>query len=320
MNQAKRFNGNMNPAHNGPMLELRHLRTLLAIADAGRMSAAAERVHLTQSALSHQVKLLESRYGALFERSRTGLRFTAAGARLLEVAQRVVREVADAERDIARLGDTGAGELRIALECHTCFDWLMPVMNAFRARWPEVELDLVAGFHSEPLALLGQGKADMVIGSKPAGHRSLAATPLFRFEILAVLPADHPLRSRAFLKASDFAGETLVTYPVPEERIDLIREVLKPGRIPFKRRTAELTVALLQLVASGRGIGALPSWGLQNYVEHGFVCAKRIGRGGLHADLFAIGAKPFMARPFAQEFVSLIREQCAATLSDIRLL
>ena len=222
------------------MIELRHLRSLAAIADTGKLVDAASQVHLTQSALSHQMRALEEHYGtALFQRTGAGLRFTPSGQRLLQLARETLVAVADAERDLLRLkGDTG-GDLRIALECHTCFDWLMPVMDAFRERWPEVEVDLLAGFHSDPLALLQSGKAELVIGSQKPRGRDYVALPLFRFEILAVLPVEHRLRGKRRIEATDLKGETLITYPVPEERIDLIRQVLKPAGIKLTRRTAE---------------------------------------------------------------------------------
>lgn len=302
------------------VLELRHMRTLVAVEETGKLSTAAGRVHLTQSALSHQIRALEESYGPIFERARGGVTFNAAGLRLLKLARQILDQVADAERDLARMQDAGAGEMRIALECHTCFDWLMPVMDRFRKLWPEVELDLVAGFHSNPLDLLRSGKADLVIGSPPAHRKGVIAAPLFRYEILAVLPVDHPLRARSHLTARDFSGETLVTYPVPEARIDLIREVLHPAGVAFKRRTAQLTVAILQLVASKRGIAALPSWGLKNYLEHDYVIARRIGKQGLHSDLYAIGGESLMQRSFAREFVAIIRERCAVELDGITVL
>ena len=303
------------------MIELRHLRSLIAIAESGKLAAAAERVYLTQSALSHQVKLLEKHYGiSLFERTSTGLRFTPGGTRLLQLAHQAVALVADAERDLLRLKEDHSGELRIVLECHTCFDWLMPVLDEFRQAWPEVEVDLVAGFHSTPLTLLEKGKADLVIGSKLPTSRAVSSQALFRFEILGVLPVDHALRSRRTLEAGDFANQTLITYPVPEDRIDMIRDVLKPAKVPFKRRTAELTIAILQLVASKRGLAALPNWGLKNYIEQDYIIAKRIGRSGLWSDLYATGAKGLMKRPFAQDLLRIVREQCAANLDGIKLL
>lgn len=303
------------------MIELRHLRSLAAIADTGKLVHAASQVHLTQSALSHQMRALEEHYGAaLFQRTGAGLRFTPAGQRLLQLARETLVAVADAERDLLRLkGDTG-GDLRIALECHTCFDWLMPVMDAFRGRWPEVEVDLLAGFHSDPLALLQSGKAELVIGSQKPRGRDYVALPLFRFEILAVLPVEHRLRSKRRIEAADLKGETLITYPVPEERIDLIRQVLKPAGIKLTRRTAELTVAILQLVASRRGIAALPNWGVRNYVDLDYVIARRIGAKGLWSDLHAVVPRALAGRPYVTEFVDIIRSKCAAGLDGIELL
>ena len=294
------------------MLEIRHLRSLVAIADAGKLATAAERVHLSQSALSHQIRALEDHHGlALFERTRQGLQFTPAGERLLTLARSVLAEVSAAERDLQRMKGETTGELRIALECHTCFDWLMPVMHAFRQRWPEVEVDLVAGFHAEPLALLKEGRADLVIGSAPKSARAWQVSPLFRFEMMAVVANDHPLRHKRFVTARDLADETLITYPVPDARIDLVREVLGPAKVNPARRTAELTVAIVQLVASRRGVAALPSWGLQSYLEHDYVQAVRIGPKGLWSELHAICPKAQASRPYMQDMAQIIRQQCA---------
>jgi LysR family transcriptional regulator for metE and metH len=303
------------------MIEVRHLRSLAAIAESRRIGAAAERVHLTQSALSHQLRALENHYGVrLFERTRDGMRLTRAGQRLVELARDVLRSIGEAEREIVRLKDDTRGELRIALECHTCFDWLMPVMDEFRRRWPEVEIDLVAGFHPDPLALLAAGKADLVIGSRPPGRSAYHVAPLFRFEIVVVTSTSHRLSGRRRVDAADLQGETLITYPVPEKRIDVIREVLEPAGVQLKRRTAELTIAILQLVASRRGIAALPSWGVKSYVEHDYVSAGRIGAKGLWSELYAITAKAYARRPYVGDFVTIIRETCAAELEGIALI
>lgn len=309
------------------MIDIRHLRSLAAIAESGKITTAAKRVHITQSALSHQIKALETHYGQpLFERGRGGLTFTAAGDRFLGLAREVLGLISAAERDVARLKTDMRGQLRIALECHTCFDWLMPVMDEFRRRWPEVEVDLVAGFHEHPLLLIGEQKADMVIGSKPSPSDDarelgkLSTSPLFEFEILALIANEHPLRLKKSVTANDFIGETLITYPVPEARIDFIREVLTPAGVTLERRTAELTVAILQLVASRRGIAALPSWGVKNYIEHDYVLGKRIGKKGLWSQLYAITLKPLADVTYVQDFVSIIRDVCTAQLDGIVLL
>ncbi len=303
------------------MIEIRHLKSLIAIAETGKLAHAAERVYLTQSALSHQIRVLEEHYAiTLFQRTSQGLRFTPAGERLLAAAREILTALDKAERDLIRLNSEQSGELRIVLECHTCFDWLTPVMDNFRRAWPEVEIDLVAGFHSDPWHLLHEGKADLVIGGLSSKVRGLKHLPLFSFEILAVLHPEHHLRKKSRLSAQDFADETLITYPVPEDRIDLIRHVLKPENIAPERRTAELTIAIMQLVASRRGIAALPSWGIQSYLEHEYVIARPIGKKGLWSELHATGTEDVMKRAYAQDLVRIIRSTCAENLRGIKLL
>ncbi|MEZ0389965.1 MAG: LysR family transcriptional regulator, partial [Verrucomicrobium sp.] len=241
-------------------LELRHLRTLAAIAETHSISKAAARLHLTQPALSHQIRAMEELYGLpLFERKTVPLRLTPGGQRLLALARAVEQQVAEADRDLARIADGRVGQLRIAVECHSCFDWLMPSMDAFREHWPEVEMDLVSGFHADPIGLLGEDRADLVIVSHAHKRPAIQFHPLFRYEVFALLAKEHPYVAKAYLTPKDFASETLVTYPIPDDRIDVMREVLIPARIdPARRRTTELTVAILQLVASRRGIAAMP--------------------------------------------------------------
>jgi LysR family transcriptional regulator for metE and metH len=300
------------------MIELRHLRSLIALAESGSVSRAAERVHLTQSALSHQLRALEAHYGvAMVKRHGQSVKLTAPGERLVSLGRAVAAEIQAAERDLARLSAGRTGTLRIALECHTCFDWLMPIMDEFRKHWRDVDLDLVSGFHADPLGLLRAGKADLVIGAKGQPRRGIVQHPLFRFEILAVLPVDHPLKAKRYLTARDFAREVLITYPVPEARIDLIRQVLKPAGVKPKRRTAELTIAILQLVASRRGLAALPSWGIKTYVDYDYVAAKRLGAQGLWSDLYAATTAETAALPYLRDFLETARRTCFARLDGI---
>lgn len=307
---------------NQSVLEIRHLRTLVALRDSGSLVRAAQLLNLTQSALSHQIKLLEDRHGTpLFERKSVPPQFSAVGERLLALADLVLPQVEAAERDVARLVLGQGGQLRIAVECHTCFDWLMPAMDAFRTRWPEVELDIVSGFHADPVGLLHQGRADLAIVSEvDADEAGVDYHPLFSFEIRALLANMHPLVAKPYLAAQDFADQTVITYPVPDEMLDLIRQVLEPAGVRPPRRTTELTVAMLQLVASGRGVAALPLWAVQGYLDRGYVTARPVGEKGLMGELHAACLPLVSAKPYLQDFVSVIRETSFVTLKGVTLL
>lgn len=300
------------------ILELRHLQTLRAIAEAGNLSKAAQRLFLSQSALSHQIKLLEEHYETeLFERKSQPLRWSPAGQRLVSLAYEMDGSLRDAERDIAAMKGGASGELRIAVECHSCFDWLMPSMDAFRERWPEIEQDLVSGFHADPLALLDENQADLVLVSSQKKRGGLVFHPLFRYEMPALLSQNHPLLSRKYLQASDFAEQTLITYPVPDERLDLVREVLKPAGVDPVRRTAQLTVAILQLVASRRGIAALPRWAVQNYLHSGYVAARPITSGGLRCDLYAVTRPSNAELAYMRDFIQTMKDVSFKSLEGI---
>jgi LysR family transcriptional regulator, regulator for metE and metH len=303
-------------------LELRHLETLLALSECGSLSKAAARLFLTQSALSHQLKALESHYGAaLVEKNIRPLRFTAIGQRLLALAQEVLPKVAAAGRDVARLAEGHSGPLRVAVQCHNCFDWLMPAMDAYRELWPEVELDIVSGFVMNPLPLIERGEAELAVMHDPQEeHPNIVFSPLFRYESVALMSPKHRLAAKSWMEAADFADETLITYPVPDELLDVMKHCLMPAKINPKRRTAELTVAILQLVASGRGIAALPSWTVGNYIERGYVVSRPIGQHGLRCELYAATTTAAAEAAYIREFIALTRVQSLTELAGVSAL
>ena len=302
------------------MIELRHLKAVTALAETGSVTRAAARLHLTQSALSHQIAALEAYLELpIFAREQRPLRLAPAGAQLLALAQRLLPEVEEVRRQLAHLKSAAAPrELRIAVECHTCYDWLMPAMDAYRELHPEVEQDLVPGFHTEPLKLLAAARAEIVIVSEAKRQAGVAYFPLFTYEMVALVARTHPLVGKRYLSARDFSGETLLTYPVPDRMLDLVRHVLKPAGVNPPRRTAELTVAILQLVASRRGIAALPRWAVQPYLERGYVAALPIGPKGLRGRLYA--AVRANEQKIHAEFATLLAEMALSTLASVAVI
>ncbi|AIL32309.1 LysR family transcriptional regulator [Basilea psittacipulmonis] len=299
-------------------IDLRHLRTLLAIEETGSLSLAAERVCVTQSALSHQIKGLEDLYSLpLLERKTQPVRFTPAGTRLLKLAHRILPQVIEAELDVARLKEGEAGELRIAIECHTCFDWLMPAMDLFRQSWPLVELDIVSGFHTDPVGLLLSHRADWAVVSEVEPTPGINFQPLFSYEMVGICAKDHPLASKEIWEANDFKNETLITYPVSDDMLDVVRKVLEPANINPARRTSELTIAIVQLVASKRGIATLPYWAVLPYLQRGYVIAKKITPQGLTSELYAATRENMTDMAYIQDFFHTVQTQSFATLPGL---
>ncbi|SDL25568.1 transcriptional regulator, LysR family [Modicisalibacter muralis] len=302
------------------MLELRHLRTLIALRDAGSLVEAAERVHLTQSALSHQIKDLEERLdGPLFVRKSRPVEFTRVGERLLALAEHILPQVRMAERDLARLTGDEQGRLHMAIECHSCFQWLMPTIDHFRDHWQEVEVDIPSGHNFDPLPALAREQLDLVITADPQPLAGIHYEPLFRYEGLLAVAKQHQLAGNAFVTPRELADETLIAYPVEHTRLDVFTQFLDPaGVAPREIRTAELTIMMMQLVASGRGVCALPNWALTEYLERDYVRALPLGEDGVWSTLFAAIREEQRELPWMEDFLRTARETSFAVLDGIK--
>lgn len=300
-------------------IEIKHLRTLSALRDCGTLVDAAQQVHLTQSALSHQLKELEDRLGqSVLVRKSKPMKFTKSGERLLQLADTVLPSVEQAEQDILHLAEGKQGRLHIAIECHSCFDWLMPTLDEYREDWPDVEIDLISGFNFEPLPALTRAELDLVITSDPQNLPGITYIPLFQYESLLCLSKGHRLAKKPFVEPKDLITETLITYPVESSRLDIFKYFLHPANIsPAKVRTAELTIMIIQLVASGRGVCALPNWGVSEYLEKGYVVARSLGDDGVWANLYAAVREEQATAPYIEEFIHIARTCSQKTLKGI---
>ena len=300
-------------------VELRHLRTLLALRDAGSLVEAADRLFLTQSALSHQLKDLETRLGcALFVRKSRPVRFTSVGARLVKLADEILPQFDGAMNDVTRIVGGDSGRLYMAIECHSCFDWLLPAINVYRETWPDVELDVSSGFHFEPLPALVRGDLDLVITADPIRSLELTYLPLFGYEAVLAVASDHPLAEASWINPHDLTPETLITYPVDRSRMDIFSSFLEPAGVePNAIRTAELTAMMIQLVASGRGVVCLPNWALHEHVEKNYVVAKTLGEEGVWPNLYAAVRPDDISAAFIASFVEIAKTTCFTTLVGI---
>ncbi|MGB8812781.1 MAG: LysR substrate-binding domain-containing protein, partial [Paracoccaceae bacterium] len=241
-------------------LEFRHLRTIRAIHQAGGLARAADILNMTQSALSHQVKGLEDQAGIeLFVRRSKPLKLSAAGQRMLRLAERILPEIDALEDEFRALKSGKTGRLHIAMECHACFDWLFPVLAQFRHAWPDVDVDIRAGLAFEALPALMREEVDLVITSDPIKLDGVVFNPLFDYHPMFVASSANPLAAKAVIEAGDFRDQMLITYPVARDKLDIFTELLGPAKVePRGMRQVELTAVILMLVGSNRGVSVLP--------------------------------------------------------------
>ncbi len=302
------------------MLDIRQLKTLAAIKETGSLAEAAERLHLTQSALSHQLKDLENLLDLpLLIRKTRPPRFTKAGERLLALADQVLPLLRETERDLAKLRGGQAGRLILAIECHSCFEWLMPTLNHYRDNWPDVEIDFHSGFQGDAQDRLLSRELDLVVTSNPNHHPALSFMPLFSYESVLVVAKQHPLASKSYVVPQDLAHETLISYPVDSERLDIFQHFLNPAQIqPARIRTSELTLMMMQLVASGRGVCALPNWVAAEYLARDWVKSVSLGDKGVWCTLYAAMRQEDSSLAFIEDFVQSAKQNCLASLTGVR--
>lgn len=302
------------------MLEIRHLETLTAIREAGSLQEAAERLHVTQSALSHQLRDLEVRLKTpLLNRRTRPARLTTAGLRVLALADEVLPRIRSTERELQRLAAGRTGRLHLAIECHSCFQWLMPALDAFRHDWPDVALDLSAAFSFAPLPALVRGDLDVVITSDPQELEAVEYLPLFRYELVLAVAAANPLAQYKYIEPRQLADQVLITYPVEKQRLDVFTAFLDPADVePAAIRKAELTPIIAQLVASQRGVAALPNWALTEYLNQGWLRICHLGEQGVWRTLYAAVRTEDTDTHYLQAFTAKAREVCFKTLSGIK--
>ncbi len=274
------------------MIELRHLKTLTAIREHGSLVAAAGDLCLTPSALSHQLRELDQWFGVeVVNRKTRPVSFSNVGQRLLKLADEILPQVQIAQSDISRIVHGQTGRIVFSSECHSCFDWLMPLLNQYRIQYPDVDLDFASGFEANPHELLQTGEFDLLITADPIALKGIEYFPIFEYESRLVLSNTHPLVRVKDITVQELAEETLVTYPVDKHRLDIMSRLFIPANIqPKSIRTTDLTQMLIQLVASGRGIAALPDWVVNEYEQKGWVTSRRldcVAAEGLRRTLYA---------------------------------
>lgn len=268
---------------------------------------AGDRLHLTQSALSHQLRDIESRLGApLFLRVGKRLVLTPAGERLLASARDVLHRLDHAEAEIRQMGADRAGILRITTECYTCYHWLPTLLKHDRRRFPRVEVRIDVSATHHPIEMLLTGKIDLGIVSTPVSDRRLVSRAVFKDEVVLLLAAGHRLARQPHVKHADLRDETLFVYP-PKEESSVLQDVLLPASVtPARIEEVQLTEAMTELVKAGLGVAALARWAVQPLLDAGSLVARPLTVRGLHREWRAVTPKDLARTDFVQEFIDLL--------------
>lgn len=270
------------------MIERIHLAILRQIDRKGTLTGAADALCLTQPALSHAMKKLEQQFNtALWIKEGRALRLTQAGQYMLKLAERLLPQFEHAEEMIKQYAKGRRGLLRIGMECHPCYRWLLRIVSPFLRRWPDVDIDLKQGFQFGGISALSGYEIDVLITPDPIQDKCLLFIPVFDYELMLAVPSGDPLSMNEYVRPEHLADRMLITYPVSIERLDVFTGFLLPANCrPVRHKIVENTEIMLQMVSTGRGVTALPDWLLKEYSEELSISSVRIGAKGIHKKIF----------------------------------
>ena len=292
------------------MLERIHLAVVQQVEQQGSLTAAADVLHVTQLALSHSMKKLEQQLGtAIWLREGRSLRLTQAGQYLLAVANRVLPQLDLAEQRLRQFAQGERGTLRIGMECHPCYQWLLKVVSPYLAAWPDVDVDVKQKFQFGGIGALLGYEIDVLVTPDPLHKPGLRFEPVFDYEQVLVVARGHALAQAPYAKPGQLAQEVLITYPVATDRLDIYTQFLLPAGItPRRHKTIETTDIMLQMVASGRGVAALPRWLVQEYATRMDVVPVRLGPKGIAKQIHLGMREADLAIDYVQDFISQARK------------
>lgn len=291
------------------MLERIHLAIVQEVEKQGSLTAAADVLCVTQSALSHSMKKLEGQLGTdIWLREGRSLRLTQAGQYLLAVANRVLPQLDLAETRLQQYAQGERGALRIGMECHPCYQWLLKIVSPYLAAWPDVDVDVKQKFQFGGIGALFGYEIDLLVTPDPLDKPGIVFQPVFDYEQVLAVPRHHPLAERAYLQPKDLTTEVLITYPVATERLDIFNQFLLPKHItPRRHKTIETTDIMMQMVASGRGVTALPRWLVEEYASKMDVVPVRLGAKGISKHIYLGAREADLQTDYVQAFITLAR-------------
>lgn len=292
------------------MLEVRHLRLVRAIAEEGGPTRAAARLHLTQSAVSHQLAELEGRLGvALFTRVRRQLKLTPAGTRLVEIARTMLADLSRVERELYQASTRKREVLRIAVECFTSYHWLPNIVATLAVEEPHVDVRIVLEATREPVAALLRGTLELALVSSPVRDRQLVSVPLFEDEWTVMLSPSHPLAARPYISAVELGRETLFAHEAPRSDVERLRELIATERASLPRVVPiPLTDAMVELVKAGLGVAIVSRWAVAPWEGRGEIVTRRFTRAGLAEVWSAVYRRDVESRLPLARLAELLRE------------
>lgn len=296
-------------------MEIRQLRALVAIAETHTFTAAAGRVHVTQAAISMQIRQLELETGALlFVRTPRRCVLTHAGERLLERARRILREHDDALAELAELSGTAHGRLRLGTaSAMFSSDQLPRILKILRTRCENVEVTVTSGTSEMLVKGIVAGELDIAFVSLPVEVRGVQTELLLKDELIAIANPEHPLAHKRVISAFELAGQKLILGERGGNTRRLIDKFFaEAGLRPVVAMELSRLTSIKRMVEAGMGIGIVPVRSALEEIAAGRLVRWWIEGAQINSELgFAYLTGGYQST-VTQTFISICRENLEA--------
>jgi LysR family transcriptional regulator, regulator for metE and metH len=291
-------------------MEIKHLRLIKAVVEFGSLSKAKDYLHLTQSALSHQLKEVESQTGVeLFERCNKKLILTQAGNTTYETAVSVLKQVDNLNDILVSYKKDEHGCIKVSTSCFTNFSWLPGLTKLFAHIHPNIEIRIIPIPYNNAINALYSHELDVVISNKPDDLSYLDYIEVKQDEMIALMAPGHPWSKKKYVVATDFAEENLVIFSGPMNTVHVYSKVLQPAHIePRKIYEVPMTEAMIDMVAAGIGVCVIPYWVAKPYIKQGKVVSVKVTPKGLARSLGVVRQKKNVYPKYHDTFISFIKE------------
>jgi LysR family transcriptional regulator, low CO2-responsive transcriptional regulator len=264
-------------------METRLLRIFCAVAESRSLVAAADKVHLTPSAVSHSLKALETELGCrLFERVGKRMALNHAGEQLLAQIQEPLAALDTAAEGIKNLGKWGQSRLRVGASSSACEHILPRVIRELKRHHPSLQLHVESGDTARLLDLLHQHKVDLALSLTPANPTALAVRPAFKDELMFVFPPDHNWADGRPITLDEIRAQPFIAYQRSSLTAQLVEDYFRQLHItPGVIMEVASTAAILQLVKNKLGVSIVAPWAAEPDVAQGALKMRPLGSKSL---------------------------------------
>lgn len=291
-------------------MEIKYFRLIKSIVEEGSMANSAEKLFLTQSALSHQLRELEERLGfKVFHRTRNKWQLTDEGAELNKLGNTILASIENGFKNIEQLRTGSVGAIKVSTECYSFYQGLSSFIQKMGLLYPEIDVDLILEATHQPISKILSNEIDIaIVTSKPA-NETLSSMEVYEDEIFAIMHTEHPMSTANFLDTNDFSDAHLIIHSFPLETVSVYEQFLKPNKItPLKISAIPLTEVALEMVAANMGIMCMPKWALKSFKISDDLVFKRIGKNGLKRTHYLVCRTADTSKKYVNDFISNFEE------------